>query len=131
MGSDQALALQRKTDVHLLKLSSIFLAIASLPYLLASSYEMFVLTPRHGPQMIFFSAVHSWPGWLVAVLFTSWLLYYALLAVSAVITLFTSLGKFKTYPRFVRSMQAAFCILAVHLALVLLYGCWSDALFGR
>jgi hypothetical protein len=117
--------------MRLLKAVCWLLAVGSLPYLLASSYEMFVLTPRHGPQMLFFSAVHGWSAWQVAVLLASWLICYAGLAVSAAVVLAALLGKLAGHPRFIRSMRVVFVILATHLVLSLSYAHWSTWLFGR
>jgi hypothetical protein len=51
------------------------LLIASSLFLARSSYEMFFLTPRYGPQMIFFSLIHTWPEKAVYTFFASWYAY--------------------------------------------------------
>ena len=52
----------------------------SLPFLVRSSYEMFVLTPQYGPQMIFYSLFHTWPHYAVMAFIYSWYVYYGLAA---------------------------------------------------
>jgi len=51
------------------------LAGGSVLFLVRSSYELFVLTPRYGPQMIFFSLFHTWPAPAVLAFLVSWLCY--------------------------------------------------------
>jgi hypothetical protein len=51
------------------------LLIASSLYMARSSFEMFVLTPRFGPQMLFFSLLHMWPYPLALLFIASWFAY--------------------------------------------------------
>jgi hypothetical protein len=64
-----------------------------------SSYEMFVLTPRYGPQMIFFSLLHTWPSKAITLFFYSWYAYYPFIVFMAAFALlraavgFTPVGR--------------------------------------
>ena len=51
------------------------LFLASSFFLVRSSYEMFVLTPLYGPQMVFYTLMHTWPERSVKLFFMSWSAY--------------------------------------------------------
>ena len=64
------------------------LFLASSLFLARSSYEMFVLTPLYGPQMIFFSLLHTWPSKAITLFLYSWYTYYPFIVFMATFALF-------------------------------------------
>jgi hypothetical protein len=106
----------------------ILLALSSL-FVIQSSYELFILTPIRGPQNIFYSAFHTWPGWLLVLFIISWIAYYLYLIFSIVALLmkrFLKKHKNIAYPKLLIN---SFYILLIHLIFVVTYKYWAVALF--
>lgn len=76
-------------DEWLPRVGAVLLVLSAL-LLARPSYDLFILTPRDGPQMVFFSLVHTWPLPLVLLFFGSWFAYDAVV-LFAVVAAFTRL----------------------------------------
>ena len=120
---------------------------ASSLFLVRSSWEMFVLTPRHWPQMIFFSLLHTWPEAAVMSFIASWFTYYAFVAFAILLAIVrvvaTEAGVHGPWSSRVIARLAgprgrmrsviiyALAVLAaVHFAVAMTYEHWAAALFG-
>ena len=94
------------------------------PFLVRSSYEMFVLTPMYGPQMLFFSAAHSFsqPAWLGLVLSAG--AYLASLLMGGTIALL-SLRRDSTVSHAQAIALRSTTVLALHFIALFSYESWS------
>jgi len=123
----------------MVKLGSILLSLSAL-FLLRSSYELFVLTPLRGPQMVFFSLLHTWSAPAVIAFFLSWLAYYALV-LYALVALVARLAVSRTVSsRFVQwlggppgsswsiAVYVGTSLVLIHLLAMITYENWSRVL---
>jgi hypothetical protein len=106
-----------------------FLIAASLPFFLGTAFEMYVLTPAQGPQMLFYSLAHTFPPLLLVV----WLsgIAFVCLAVFAVSVLVSKMvGVLHADRRYVTMMLLILLVQAAHAALLLTYDRWAAAVFS-
>jgi hypothetical protein len=122
------------------KLGTVLL-FASGFFILRSSYEMFILTPSYGSQMVFFSLMHTWSSPAVIAFFLSWFAYYAFVlyvlvslasnfavhhGVSSRVIHWLAGPRDQSWSRLVY-LSASLVLL--HLTAMVTYGYWSSALF--
>ena len=102
---------------------------ASLPFFLETSFEMYLLTPLHGQQMLFFSVAHIAPLAFLLILGLSGLAFgcLALFALATLILNFA--GVINTGKGYARAMLIILSVQAVHTILFLTYDLWAPA-FG-
>jgi hypothetical protein len=105
----------------------LWLAAGAALFTLRAAFEMFVLTPRFGPQMLFFSLIHVWPLGRI-ILFGLSGLAYALLVP---LTLWQLVVAVVQKPRRARWDTLLAVALALHVAALASYGVWAPALFTR
>jgi hypothetical protein len=118
------------TAVRLLTVVGLLLLGASLLFVWQSSYEVLYLTAAYGPQMLFFSVIHTWPGWLVELFFASWFAYYGLALFILVISLLGFFAPFRAHPSFIKAARLALLLIGLHLAVIHTYDYWAGPLFG-
>ena len=116
--------------VRVLRVVGVGLLVASLFFLWQSSYESFYLTAAHGPQMLFFSAVHTWPGWLISLFFASWFAYYGFFLFAVVVSCLGFLAAFQPHATFIKVVRLALLFVGLHFAVFHTYDFWSGPLFG-
>jgi hypothetical protein len=106
------------------------LAVVAAPFLLESSLEIYVLTLLFGPQMMFFSVVHT----------ASRLLLYGLMFSAACLALATIFGLVCLVARRLGALGPPFpiaivalvtALFASHIALLASYDWWGARPFGR
>ena len=99
-------------------------------FFLESAFEMYILTPLHGPQMLFFSLAHIAPLLLLPILFVSGLAFICLMVFAAAL----QVGRFNSGlgegQRVRNVMLIILCVQAVHIGLLLTYDHWAIALFA-
>ena len=105
------------------------LLIASAPFVLESAFEVYGLTFAFGPQMIFFSIIHT-GGMFVTFLFASGaFLLLSIVCGLALLVVRRFSKKTATLPsRVVALVTIAFC---VHVGLIMTYNWWSPLSLGR
>jgi len=96
--------------------------VGSVPFLLDSAYEAYVLTPMHGPQMLGFVVAHTWLGLIV---WPSALIYAISLVYSAALLPVLMLRSKATPDRFKLVLAIYLAISAVHCSLLSTYNHWS------
>lgn len=114
----------------MLKVISQVLVVASGLFFLESAFEMYILTPLQGPQMLFFSVAHIAPLLLLPILFVSGLAFICLMVFAAAL----QVGRFKSWlgvaQGYRRVMLIILCVQAIHIILLLAYDHWAFALFA-
>jgi hypothetical protein len=103
------------------------LVVGSVPFLLDSVYEAYVLTPMRGPQMLGFVVAHTWLGLFV---WPSALIYAISLLYSAALLLVLMLRSKATPDRFKSVLAIYLTVSAVHCGLLSTYNQWSP-MFDR
>ncbi len=108
----------------------ILLALSSF-FIIQSSYELFVLTSLGGPQNIFFSILHTWPGWLIILFFISWLAYYLYLLFSVVAMVIKKFSKKYKGIKYTKDLRNSFYVIFAHFIISMTYQYWAVALFTK
>jgi hypothetical protein len=106
-----------------------FLIAASLPFFLDTAFEMYLLTPAQGPQMLFFSLAHIAPVLLLLVSLSG-IAFACLMVFALVIVVLNLVGVLNTESGYARMMLIILLVQAAHTALFLTYDRWSAALSG-
>ena len=106
------------------KATAIFFVL-SLFFFVRSSFELFYLTCMYGPQMIFFSLVHSWPEWAVNAILVSWFAYYAFLFFAVIVAVQSLFQSKEASTKLVRYSRYALIIYSAHFILLSTYDFWS------
>jgi len=100
----------------------ICLAIGSVPFLIDSAYEAYVLTAMRGPQMLFFVVSHTS---LALIVWPSALIYAASLVYAAVMLLVVMLRSKAPPGRFKLGLGLYLAISTLHCGLLSTYDQWS------
>lgn len=106
------------------------LVAASSVFFLETSFEMYVLTLRRGPQMLFYPLAHGsslLPPLLVAL---SGVAFICLAAFALVVVISGLAGKARSSGRYPRFLLIVLCVQVIHTALIVTYDRWASALFA-
>jgi len=101
------------------------LLVLAVPAFLESAFEMYGLTLVRGPQMLFYSIVHSADPFLLTLLFVSWVCFALLTLYSGCIAILRLFSARSCKGSFGRIFTVVFTIALVHTFLLATYDHWS------
>ena len=106
------------------------LIVASSLFFLETAFEMYLLTPLQGPQMLFFSLAHIAPIAL-PILFMSGLAFICLMVFASLLQISRLNSWFASAQSYRNSMLIILCVQVIHLSLLITYDHWSVAVLAN